>query len=291
MKIATRSSKLALRQVEIFQENLNNPEIDYQVIKQITEGDKRSASGENLFDKAYFVEDIEKSLIENKADIAIHSLKDMPSKDTNNLEVFAGIMHNNRSDILLYADENILKNIHKVKIGTSSLRRKRQCKYFLENNHVSEIRGNRDTRIQKLYAGEVDALILAKAGVDRLGLKDNYIELDFLPAVGQGIIAVQCRSDDHETKSLISNIRDEQIMKQIEIERLVVSKLDADCHSALSVLSEIKDQKFKLKVEIYGEENFISESCEADLNIYQKKVDEFVDHLVKIGGKKILHDH
>ena len=192
---------------------------------------------------------------------------------------------------MLYADENILKNIHKVKIGTSSLRRKRQCKYFLENNNVSEIRGNIDTRIQKLYAGEVDALILAKAGVDRLGLKDNYIELDFLPAVGQGIIAVQCRSDDHETKSLISNIRDEQIMKQIEIERLVVSKLDADCHSALSVLSEIKDQKFKLKVEIYGEENFISESCEAELNIYQKKVDEFVDHLVKIGGKKILHDH
>ena len=291
MKIATRSSKLALRQVEIFQENLNNPEIDYQVIKQITEGDKRSASGENLFDKAYFVEDIETSLIENKADIAIHSLKDMPSKDTNNLEVFAGIMHNNRSDVLLYADENILENIHKVRIGTSSLRRKRQCKYFLENNNVSEIRGNIDTRIQKLYAGEVDALILAKAGIDRLGLKDNFIELDFLPAVGQGIIAVQCRSDDHETKSLISNIRDEQMMKQIEIERLVVSKLDADCHSALSVFSEIKDQKFKLKVEIYGEESFISESCEAELNIYQKKVDEFVDHLVKIGGKKILHDY
>tara|TARA_B100000575_G_C23087544_1_gene626832 strand:- start:53 stop:928 length:876 start_codon:yes stop_codon:yes gene_type:complete len=291
MKIATRSSKLALRQVEIFQEKLNKPEIDYQVIKQITEGDVRSASGESLFDKAYFVEDIEASLIEKKADVAIHSLKDMPSKDTNNLEIFAGIMHNNRSDILLYTDENILKNIHKVKIGTSSLRRKRQCKYFLKNENVIEVRGNIDTRIQKLHAGEVEALILAKAGIDRLGLKNNYIELDFLPAVGQGIIAVQCRSDDKEMKCLIGSIRDEQMMHQIEIERLVVSKLDADCHSALSVLSEIKDQKFKLKVEIYGEEKFISESCEAELNIYEKKIDEFVNHLVKIGGKKILHDH
>ena len=290
MKIATRSSKLALRQVEIFQENLNNTEINYQVIKQITEGDKRSASGENLFDKAYFVEDIETSLIEKKADVAIHSLKDMPSKNTNNLEIFAGIMHENRSDILIYTDESVLKNIHKVKIGTSSLRRKRQCKFFLKNNNVVEIRGNIDTRIQKLYAGEVEALILAKAGIERLGLQNNYIELGFLPAVGQGIIAVQCRSDDQEIKSLLCKIRDEQMMQQIEIERLVVSKLEADCHSALSVLSEIKDQKFKLKVEIYGEENFISESCEAELNIYQKKVDEFVDHLVMIGGKKILHD-
>ena len=122
MRISTRSSKLALKQVDIFLNNLDAKSLVPEIKKQITSGDIKSQKGENLFDKAHFVEDIEKSLINNEADVAIHSLKDMAVVDNENLEIYAMIGGVNRGDRLILkndAETNKLENLH---IGTSSLR-------------------------------------------------------------------------------------------------------------------------------------------------------------------------
>ena len=123
MRISTRSSKLALRQVDIFLNNLNAESFVPEIKKQITSGDIKSQKGENLFDKAHFVEDIEKSLINNEADIAIHSLKDMAVVDNEHLEIYAMIGGVNRGDRLILKNDTETNKIENLHIGTSSLRR------------------------------------------------------------------------------------------------------------------------------------------------------------------------
>ena len=290
MRIATRSSKLALRQVDIFTENYKNQEINFEIKKQITEGDKKSKKGENLFDKAHFVEDLESSLLNNEADIAIHSLKDMSCHDTKGLEIYAAIEHPSRSDVLVYKDKINLDNLTNVKIGTSSLRRKRQCKHFLKNNNCSEIRGNIDTRLIKLHENRYDAIILARAGLERLNLNENYIDLNFLPAIGQGIIAVQCRSNDTKTQTLLDQIRNNGLLKMIEIERKIVRNLNATCNSALSIKSRINDDICETDVEIYGEDMIISEKLISDLNNIDESIKILVMNIFEKGALKILDE-
>ena len=111
MKIATRSSKLALAQVHLLIDSLDDKNLDFEIKKLVTEGDKKSAEGQNLFDKAHFVEDIEDSLISKEADVAVHSLKDMSAIDRDGLEIFAAIAHPARNDVLIYRDGVNLKDI------------------------------------------------------------------------------------------------------------------------------------------------------------------------------------
>lgn len=290
MRIATRSSKLALKQVDIFKDLYKTQEINFEIKTQITEGDRKSNKGENLFDKAHFVEDLESSLLNYDADIAIHSLKDMSCHDTEGLEIYAAIEHQSRSDVLVYKDKINLDDLANIKIGTSSLRRTRQCKHFLKNNNCSEIRGNIDTRLLKLHEGKFDAIILAKAGIERLGLNVNFIDLDFLPAIGQGIIAVQCRSDDKKTKTLLDQIKNFELLQMIEIERRIVRNLNATCNSALSIRSKIDGDVFQTCLEIYGDNEIISEEFSSNLNSIDDSINIVIDKIIKKGGLKLLDE-
>ncbi len=291
MRIATRSSKLALKQVDIFKNQLKNPNINFEVKKQITEGDKKSKRGENLFDKAHFVEDLETSLLTHEADVAIHSLKDMSCHDTKGLEIYAAIEHSSRSDVLVYKNNINYDDLMNIKIGTSSLRRKRQCKHFLKNNNCSEIRGNIDTRLTKLHEGKYDAIILAKAGIERLELNENYIDLNFLPAIGQGIIAVQCRSNDRETKNLLENIKNNELLTMIEIERKIIRSLNATCNSALSISSKMNDDTFESEIEIYGENEIISEKLISDISSIDRSIKMAINNITIKGGLKLLDEN
>ena len=290
MRIATRSSKLALKQVDIFKDLYKNQEINFEIKTQITEGDRKSKKGENLFDKAHFVEDLESSLLNYDADIAIHSLKDMSCHDTEGLEIYAAIEHQSRSDVLVYKDKINLDDLANIKIGTSSLRRTRQCKHFLKNNNCSEIRGNIDTRLLKLHEDKFDAIILAKAGIERLGLNVNFIDLDFLPAIGQGIIAVQCRSNDKKTKTLLDQIKNFELLQMIEIERRIVRNLNATCNSALSIRSKIDGDEFQTCLEIYGDNEIISEEFSSDLNSIDESIKIVIDKIIEKGGLKLLDE-
>ena len=290
MRIATRSSKLALKQVDIFKDLYKTQEINFEIKTQITEGDRKSKKGENLFDKAHFVEDLESSLLNYDADIAIHSLKDMSCHDTEGLEIYAAIEHQSRSDVMVYKDQINLNDLANIKIGTSSLRRTRQCKHFLKNNNCSEIRGNIDTRLLKLHEDKFDAIILAKAGIERLGLNVNFIDLDFLPAIGQGIIAVQCRSDDKKTKTLLDQIKNFELLQMIEIERRIVRNLNARCNSALSIRSKIDGDEFQTCLEIYGDNEIISEEFSSDLNSIDESIKIVIDKIIEKGGLKLLDE-
>jgi hydroxymethylbilane synthase len=291
MRIATRSSKLALKQVDIFTDQLKNLNINFEVKKQLTEGDKKSKKGENLFDKAHFVEDLETSLLTHEADVAIHSLKDMSCHDTKGLDIYAAIEHPSRSDVLIYKDNINFNDLMNMKIGTSSLRRKRQCKHFLKNNNCSDIRGNIDTRLMKLHEDKYDAIILAKAGIERLELNENYIDLDFLPAIGQGIIAVQCRSDDRETKKLLDNIKNNELLTMIGIERKIMRNLNATCNSALSISSKINGNTFETEIEIYGENQIISEKLISDLSSIDRSVKIIINKITEKGGLRLLDEN
>jgi len=290
VRIATRSSKLALKQVDIFKDLYKTQEINFEIKTQITEGDRKSKKGENLFDKAHFVEDLESSLLNYDADIAIHSLKDMSCHDTEGLEIYAAIEHQSRSDVMVYKDQINLNDLANIKIGTSSLRRTRQCKHFLKNNNCSEIRGNIDTRLLKLHEDKFDAIILAKAGIERLGLNVNFIDLDFLPAIGQGIIAVQCRSDDKKTKTLLDQIKNFELLQMIEIERRIVRNLNATCNSALSIRSKIDGDEFQTCLEIYGDNEIISEEFSSDLNSIDESIKIVIDKIIEKGGLKLLDE-
>ena len=291
MKIATRSSKLALKQVEIFTNELKKLNLNFEIKKQLTEGDKKSKKGENLFDKAHFVEDLETSLLNYEADVAIHSLKDMSCYDTKGLEIYAAIEHPSRSDILVYRDEINLDDLMSIKIGTSSLRRKRQCKHFLNNNNCSELRGNIDTRLLKLHEGQYDAIILAKAGIERLELNENYIDLNFLPAIGQGIIAVQCRSNDKKIKTLLDQIKNLELLKLIDIERKIIRQLNATCNSALAISSQINGDTFESNLEIYGEEEIISEKLISKFSDIDKSIKNVVNKIIEKGGLRLLDEN
>ena len=291
MKIATRSSKLALAQVQLLLNSLEDQNLDYEIKKLVTEGDKKSANGQNLFDKAHFVEDIEDSLISKDADVAVHSLKDMSSEDRDGLEIYAAIAHPVRNDVLIYRDGVNLSNLENLHIGTSSLRRKRQCKFFLGNENCSEVRGNIDTRLGKLHKGDYDAIILARAGIERLQFNENYIDLDFLPAIGQGVIAIQCRSNDEKTKAILSKIRDERLHQCIEIERYIVRNLNASCSSALSVEANLSNNRFNVDLEIYGSEAFISKSTSSEIINQKEALNKFIDEIISEGGLELLNEN
>ncbi|MFL2487712.1 MAG: hydroxymethylbilane synthase, partial [Gammaproteobacteria bacterium] len=265
--------------------------LDYEIKKLVTEGDKKSANGQNLFDKAHFVEDIEDSLISKDADVAVHSLKDMSSKDRDGLEIYAAIAHSVRNDVLIYRDGVNLSNLENLHIGTSSLRRKRQCKFFLGNENCSEVRGNIDTRLEKLHKGDYDAIILARAGIERLQFNENYIDLDFLPAIGQGVIAIQCRSNDEQTKAILSKIRDESLHQCIEIERYIVRRLNASCSSALSVEANLSNNRFNVDLEIYGSEAFISKSTSSEIINQKEALNKFIDEIISEGGLELLNEN
>ena len=285
IKIVSRSSKLALAQVQEFIDVFSIKE--YELINIKTRGDILSSQGEVLFDKANFVSDIEKSLIEEKADVAIHSAKDMPAEDTKNLNqlFFAKGQTRVVSDLLVFRkDTEPVFNIN-MRLGTSSLRRKMQAKFHLKAKNIVNLNGNIDTRIRKLNEGSYDCIILAEAGLSRLQylLEDqNYIRLNHLPCSGQGALAVQWKNKNKFSDIIMSadisssaiNLSDE-----INIEKSLLKKLNTNCNSAISLIA----RNGLLKGEVFGLKNYISFSGD--------QVDEVYKDIKENRGLELLNEH
>ena len=283
LKIATRSSKLALAQVDEFVSEYNIS--DYKIIKIKTEGDVKSAKGETLFDKAHFVTDIQKSILSGDADIAVHSAKDTPAKKTNGIERNF-IISRTSKDVLVFKDNNNFNS--SMKLGTSSLRRKLQAFHFLKSTNVFDINGNVDTRLEKLYRGDYDCIILAKAGLERLRLLDelNYEEMDWITASGQGTLAVEVTESFHENEKLLeihSNIKNKLATNGIEYERNILERVDAGCNSAIAIESNSENSKQIIRGEIYGVKEFITFSGASDI--------EAIEDIERQNGSRFLNEH
>ena len=285
IKIASRSSKLALKQVEEFNKTFLIKE--YDLIKTSTRGDELSAKGETLFDKSNFVSDIEKLILNDSVDVAIHSAKDMPAKKTKGLKHFYFIENSERivNDLLIFRKDTEPNFKSEMKLGTSSLRRKMQAKFHMSATNIKPLNGNIDTRLKKLNDGQYDCIILAEAGLSRLDFliqNQNYKRLNHLTCSGQGVLAVQWK----EGNSAESIIKASQIYKEmanlneeINMERELLVKLNADCNSAISLFASGN----YLSGEIYGVKNFISFSG--------NNINEILEDIHKNNGIKLLHEH
>lgn len=251
IRIGTRKSRLALAQTDIVIDSLKKayPDIQTEIVHISTKGDRiLDRPLETIGGKGVFVSEIEKALLENKIDIAVHSAKDLPLNLAEGLEISGVLKRGDYRDcIVLRKGENI-SNSSDFKVGTGSKRRILNMQKKYPDVAFKNIRGNVDTRLEKLKSGEYDALILAVAGLERLGLSENIHPFDyneFLPSACQGIIAIESRPDFSD---IIKSISDTQSYLQFETERYVLELLNADCTTAIGAYSEINGNKITLTV-------------------------------------------
>ena len=262
--IGARGSMLSLAYVEKVKkllikknEELDEEKINFKAIK--TSGDiyqnikLSEIGGKNLFCK-----EIEEKLINNDIDIAVHSLKDMESFEDAKLFIGAYIKRNDFRDVII---SNKIKSIEdlkgKIVIGSSSRRRELQLKKINQNISVVNIRGNIDSRIKKLDEEKLDGIILAAAGVKSLKFKNKISILfkteEVLPAVGQGIIAVQCRKNDEVIKKFLKNINDSETELCAKAEREMLQVIGGDCETAIGGLAVIENNNLKLKAQLFSD--------------------------------------
>ena len=257
IKIGTRKSKLALAQTKMVADRISKvfPETEIQIINISTTGDKiLNKPLAAIGGKGVFVSEIESALINGEIDIAVHSAKDLPLCLENNLEISGVLKRGNYRDVLVTKSGVSIDNQSDFAVGTGSLRRRLNFKKLYPNATFKDIRGNVDTRLKKLENGEYDGIILAAAGLERLGYDlDNRFNLkyfdynDFLPAPCQGIIAIESRKSDFATP-VINKINDINTFYSFETERYILKLLNADCGMPLGVYSFIKDDKITVAI-------------------------------------------
>ena len=285
IRIASRSSKLALKQVEIFSKAFSLE--DYKLVEVLTSGDKMSAKGEVMFDKANFVNEIEQMIQKNSVDIAIHSAKDMPAQETEGLKHFYFIETQKRkiNDLIIFRNDTDTVFEKNMKLGTSSLRRIMQAKFHMNAKNIQLLNGNIDTRIKKLNDGMYDCIILAEAGLSRLSSlleKQNYKQLEHITCSGQGVLAVQWKEGSKVEDFIKSSLLFDQMKElneQIKIERNLLKKLNADCNSAISIFAS----NGFLQGEIFGRDKFITFSG--------NNVNQLYKDITANNGLNLLNEH
>ena len=251
LKIGTRSSKLALKQTKLVVKKLENlPQIrknfSFKIIKIKTKGDIDKSKILHSGYKGFFTKKIDDLLLKKKIDFAVHSAKDIPSKIANNISIAAFLKREDPRDILLsknnYTFDTLPQNLT---IGTSSIRRKTQIHNIRPDLKIEYMRGNVETRIRKLKTNKYDAIILALAGLKRLGLsyknKDILDISKFIPAGGQGAIAVTVRKKDSIINKLIKNINNNKTETEVKTERKFLEKINADCDSPVGAYAKINN--------------------------------------------------
>jgi len=255
LRIATRKSALALWQANHVQALLleAHPDIEIELVKIVTQGDRiLDRPLAEIGGKGLFLKELERAMLDGEADLAVHSMKDVPASMADGLVLDAVLPRANPYDALVSRNAQRLADLPAgSRIGTSSLRRKSQLLALRPDLEVADLRGNVDTRLKKLDEGQYDAIILACAGLERLGLGERITETlkmpDWLPASTQGIIGLQCREDDAATRALIEPLADSDTMVVACAERAVARVLEATCQVPLAVHAVLDGGMVRLK--------------------------------------------
>ncbi len=237
LRIATRKSELAIWQAEYVAKRLRcaHPRLHIELIRMITKGDKMIDNPlSKIGGKGLFVNELEKGLIEGRADIAVHSMKDLPADFPADLCLQSILPREDPRDVFIskyYTSPDDLPT--GALVGTSSLRRKCQMAVQYPRCNIRDLRGNINSRLEKLDNGNYDAIILAAAGLKRLGLASRITKVLepelILPAVGQGAIGIECRIDDTNIRALISELDDQSTNIQVAAERAFNASLKGNC--------------------------------------------------------------
>jgi len=278
--IGSRGSKLALLYAQKARDKiLKNTDFSDQdiIIKKITtKGDEfEDVRLSELGGKGLFSSNIEKELMNENIDIAVHALKDMPALETEGLTTDAFLERNDPREILITLNKKKLEELKTNSIiGTSSFRREYQIKKIRSDIQCKLIRGNVDTRLKKLKDGIYDAIILSYAGIKFLEFDSEISEIfspeKIIPSAGQGIIALQCREQDKKIISILKNINHDETFMRAHSERNVLKVLEGDCETAVGVYSNIEGNKITLEAELF--------SLDGSKRFYEKKTGRVEDY-------------
>ena len=298
--IGTRGSKLALFQSNLVKELLekNYPQYNFVLKKIKTKGDILIDKAlDRKIDKGFFVNEIQKMLINEEIHIAVHSLKDLPVESNKNLLISAILKRANPQDVFISKNKKKLEDFTENEIiGSSSLRRKAQLLKLNPKLNVTDIRGNVDTRIKKMESGEYDGLILAAAGIERLGL-ENYITefistANMLSAPGQGAIAVEIKKNNIQLKDITSSINDEFSRVTTSTERSFMKLMGGGCNYPIAALSTVKNDKILidgLVISLDGTK-LIRSSAEDSVNNWHDLSIDLANTFYEKGAQEILNE-
>ncbi|GLI53890.1 hydroxymethylbilane synthase [Thermodesulfovibrio yellowstonii] len=302
--IGTRGSKLALWQANWVKDKLQTlyPELKVEIEKIKTTGDKiLDAPLAKIGGKGLFVKEIEEALLSKRVDLAVHSMKDVPTEIPEGLQISAICEREDPRDVFISKEGILLKELPQgAVVGTSSLRRTVQLKALRSDLVIKPLRGNVDTRIRKLREGEFHAIVLAMAGLKRMGFEDivtqPFPEDLMIPAIGQGAIGIETRIDDDFVNERIKHLNHEETAICITAERAFLSVMGGGCQVPLACHARIinlQPSAFSLKlVGIIGDPEdkipIIRGSCEGSLSQAERLGADLAKELLKRGGKEIL---
>ena len=262
LRLATRGSRLALAQSELVADALRerHPGLDLEFVHVRTEGDiDRSSPLSEIGGRGVFVRAVEQALLDGRAEIAVHSLKDVPTAALEELTLAAILPRGDARDALVASGGRRLAALPPgARVGTGSQRRALLLRALRPDIEVTPIRGNVDTRLGRVESGEYDAVVLAAAGLARLGRLEEATQLfepmEFLPSPGQGALAVQCRSDDAATRELLAGIDDAETRAAVEAERGILAELGSGCTVPVGAYAQIADGLLALRAMIGDED-------------------------------------
>ncbi len=297
VRIGTRKSKLALWQANYVKEFLEKTwNVEVELVKITTTGDKiTDVPLAKIGGKGLFVKEIEKALMEGEIDLAVHSLKDVPMVLPRGLTLGAITRREFPYDVLISNSGKKLRELPEgAKVGTSSLRRQVQIKRLRRDLKVEVLRGNVDTRMRKLKEGQYDAIVLAYAGVKRMGYEEEITEvLDyFIPAVGQGSLAIEIREDDERIKKLIEPLNHKDSFLAATCERAFLRELEGGCQVPIGAFAQVTDGRIKIRgfISDLEAERFIEDTAEGGIHNPGEVGKELARKLLSKGGKEILEE-
>ena len=298
IKIGTRASRLALWQTEFVERELKKkfPNLEIELIKIQTKGDKiLDTPLAKIGGKGLFTKELELQMSEGKIDLAVHSLKDVPSDLPKGFSIAAITKREKPFDAFVSEKFSSLEDLPKNSlVGTSSLRRAAQILSIRPDLQIKNLRGNIETRLKKLDAGEFDAIVLAEAGLTRLGLSSRIRQTlkEIIPAAGQGALAIEIREGDKDVERLVKILNDKETCSAINFEREFLRTVEGSCQIPVGVFAETIGEKIKARAIISSLDgrrvvrDFLEESTE-NLSGLGKN---FAISLLNRGGREILRE-
>lgn len=303
VRIATRASKLALAQANQTMKSLSllDPECRVSLVKISTKGDRdKSDFLYKVGSMGFFTSEVEQALLDGRADVAVHSLKDLPTTITKGLTISAIPQREQVSDVVVVSTSRDISSIQDLPkgatVGTSSLRRITQLKLVRPDLDCQPLRGNVETRIRKVQEGHVDAIVIAQAGLNRLKLSDNISFVlppeEFVPAPGQGALAIQTREDNQEVCELVSRLDHANTRITVETERRILAGLHGGCSIPLGVHSFIEKDTIHINAILcnLASTKHIKKTVSCSIDSALETADLITHQILEEGGKEILEE-
>ena len=284
LRIATRASQLALWQSNYIADLIRSvaPDVTVELLHVSTTGDRDQTEAlRALGSFGVFTREVQLAILDGRADLAVPSLKDLPTEGPPQLTLAATPVRAVTHDaLILPVGQNHRQRLADLplhaRVGTGSPRRQAQLRYLRPDLQLLEVRGNVDTRLRKLDAGDYDAIILASAGLTRLGLASRiHSEIappEMYPAVGQGAVGVECRTDDSELRSLLQSITDHSTLTAVTAERSLLSTLRAGCHAPLGVQTRVDRDRIQLEAVVLPQDGCQRWMASAEASVADAKL-------------------